>query len=603
MVAPAISIRRLQDAAPPSGFGERVVLPTAGLLVSLAAVVGLAMALAALPDAVVHRPRSAMADVAATRTAPSALDRLDGIGPSSLPRSGRPIGGLVFVRCTTLWVANADGSNSRRLLDASGLSSPTISPDGRTIAFLAEGPDGGQELWAASSDGARQVRLGALAEDGVPVSSARSLLWSSDGASLAFTTPVTLARAGRWSIWSLDLASGRSQRLATGGPTPFWLEQQLFATDVGHRPVSALVGRRYVAERLSDAGDVVSVAASPGWWTQWDQDTVMLVRDQEGVLALQWRPRYFRRSAITSAPPQGYRFDATARLAIAEGAPVAVPLIDSEGGRDLGLFDPVTQRWTTLDYAWDPAWSPAPVATGPVGAQEAVRLTRDLIWGLVWGREEVDPDLLISRAGGGELVPFDRPGYAFGSPVRAGNGWIVPATTYGRLGERFAVRDVRFLVRPVDGRMEASPSVVGPVVRLRTIEDAVALLDRVLTADVVAPEGLPPGSRLAPKALSAWTWAGETTGSLSVLVPGAGRLTFHYGSGGFGCGPSPIPLALGTGTPAVVTDPEQSGGFNTIAWPARPHETSGPYGISGEVPIATLTELATAMDRTRLTEG
>lgn len=579
-----------------------IVLPAAGLSLTLAAVVALALALAGLPE-VVSLPSAAAPQMSAPRIAPQALDRIRPVASSGLPRSEDPIGGLVFVRCTSLWIANADGSNARRLLDTSGVSSPTLSPDGRTIAFLATGSDGGQQLWTLSADGTDRRLLGALTEGGLPVGSARSLLWSPDGATLTFTTPVSVPRTGRWSIWTLDLAAGRFSRLATGGPTPFWFDRQLLGTDVGAHPLSPLIGRRWAwaARRLSEAGDVVSVALAPGWWTQWEQDTALLVRDADGAVGLQWRPRYHRRTQVTSAPPEGYWFDSTTRPAVAEGAPVAVTLIDADGERDLGLFDPIARRWTMLDYAWDPAWSPAPVASGPVGAEEAARLTRELVAALVWRADEVDPGLLLDGPTDGELAPFDRPGYAFGSPTRAGGGWSVATTIYGRLGDGFATRDVEFLVRAVDGRVAAVPVVVGPIVRLRTVDEAVALLDRVLTAEVVPPAGLPAGSRLAPQALEAWTWAGETTGYLKLIVPGLGTVTFNYGSSGFGCGPSPIPLELGTGTRAIATDPTESGGFNTVAWPAGPRDFSAPFGVSGELPPSTLVAIASATDRARLT--
>jgi hypothetical protein len=119
----------------------------------------------------------------------------------------------------------------------------------------------------------------------------------------------------------------------------------------------------------------------------------------------------------------------------------------------------------------------------------------------------------------------------------------------------------------------------------------------------VAPAGLPANARLAPNAFQAWTWRGRTSGSLSVQVPGTGRLTFYYGSGGFGCGPKPIPTELESGTPALVSDPRGSGGYNVVAWPARPKNTSAPFGIAGQAPPSTLLAIANAMDRARLAAG
>ena len=126
----------------------------------------------------------------------------------------------------------------------------------------------------------------------------------------------------------------------------------------------------------------------------------------------------------------------------------------------------------------------------------------------------------------------------------------------------------------------------------------------VLTVPVIAPAGLPEGTRLASRwAIDAWSWRGRTTGSLHVSAPGIGRLDFYYGDGGLGCGAYPVPLELETGTHAIVQDPEMSGGYNAIAWPAQPNDTSGPFGISASTSTGTLVAIATAMDASRRAAG
>lgn len=583
--------------APPAGWVERVALPLVGLLLVTAAVTSLGFALWRLPAAPPAAESPAPPRAVSVAIAPITLDAIDGASASAMPRSDRPVGGLVFVRCTNLWVSNADGSNAHRLLTMPGLSSPALSPDGRTVAFFGS-TSGSTQLWLAAADGSAMELLGSLAQRGHPVGDeASALSWSPEGDRLGFVLrPSLSARSGRWAIWALDLEAGTFDRVGIGGPAPFWLSRQLYAADADGR-VAALWGRDWAGRRLSSAGNVVSIGVAPGWW-DWKKNTAILLRAADGSLELGWRPNYYRRTQIVTAPPEGHRLDPTAPPAVAAGAPVAVTLIDAAGERDIGLFDPTGERWTVLDYAWDPVWSPAPVATGQPAAEEAVRLTQSLLWSL--GKERAD--LLLADSFSEDLTPFERPGFTIGRPERVARlGWVVPATAFGRTEEGFAAQDLRIVVAPVDGRVAATPHAAGAIQRIRTVDDAVAFLDRILTAEVVPPAGLPAGTRLAARALTAWSWRGAAEGSLNLIAPGVGRLTFNYGSAGFGCGPSPVPLTLATGTRAIVTDPAESGGYNTVAWPARRGASSGPFGISGEVPTGVLVPIAGAMDRARLT--
>jgi hypothetical protein len=570
-------------------------LPLVALPAALALVASLAVALGRLPG---REPSVASRPTRPAPLAPAPLRELPDLAPapsSTWPRSAEPLGGLLFVRCTNLWGANADGSNARRLLTVPGLASPTVAPDGRSIAYLGTAPDGRQQVWLAAADGSATRLLGALGEPGAWIPRASGLTWSPDGAELAFALRPPVGGRGEapWSLWTLRLASGRIERVGAGGATPVWLRGQLLApADDG---VVALWGRRWASERLSKAGEVAAMGLAPGWWARWDEDTALVVREGE-KLVLAWRPDHWKKTKVTAAPPPGYQIDPTTPVAVAEGALVAVPLLHEDGGPAVGLFDPLAKHWRVLGYAWDPAFGPAPAAVGSLERAWAVRLTRTLLWSL--GRERVD--LLLARPGDLPALPFDRPGHVLGTPRPAGEGWVVPATVYGRTASGFAARDLDVRVRPVDGRLVAAPRATGPLVRIRTVDDAVALLDRLLTAEVVAPAGLPEGTRLAPRAFDAWSWDGSSEGALYLAVPGFGRVTFHYGSAGFGCGPSPVPLTLATGTGAITTDPAGSGGWNTIAWPARPRETSAPFGISGAVPTSTLVAWASAIDRAGL---
>ena len=82
-----------------------------------------------------------------------------------------------------LWIRDGDGGNPRRLSDQSNAMSPTFSPDGRRIAFLAGG-----EIVVTTVDGGAALRLRASTAGG-------PLCWSPDGEWLVYTTGST--RGGR----------------------------------------------------------------------------------------------------------------------------------------------------------------------------------------------------------------------------------------------------------------------------------------------------------------------------------------------------------------------------------------------------------------------
>jgi hypothetical protein len=578
---------------------KRIPAPLVGVLVVLVSVASLATALGRLPSEVTAPTGARIPSLAALRP-PGSLDTIPGIEETAWPRSRYPVGGFAFVRCTNLWTAHADGSAPRRILSMPGISSPTFSPDGRTIAFFAAGSTG-TEIWLAAADGSATRRLGPIASDGEPVlTRVGPLAWSPDGTQLAFSLMPAALRGGTPSHWALRLEAGMFDPIGEGGDEPVWLGRQVLVAGRNDGGVEKLWGQHWTAKRLSKVGNIQAVAFAPGWWAwEWEKQTALLV-DDGGELTLSWQKRpYGIGSAFSAPPPAGYAFDPGGRLAVLQHGTVAATLLDETGERDLGLFDPVTLEWTMLDYAWDAAGSPAPATLGSIEEQRAVELAQDVLWSL--GRpDRVRADLLLAEPLDPDLVPFGHVGYAIGDAVHEGDSWTIPAHTYGRMGAVIGTRDVDVTVRDVDGRLAATLAPAGPIDRIRTVGDAARYLDRVLTVPVITPAGLPEGTRLAKRwAVEAWSWRGRTTGSLHLSAPGIGRLDFYYGDGGLGCGAYPVPLELGTGTHAIVQDPEMSGGYNAIAWPAAPKDTSGPFSISANTSTATLVAIATAMDASR----
>src|SRR5436190_10547259 len=66
---------------------------------------------------------------------------------------------LAFIYAEDLWVANADGTQPRRLTVDEGVeSNPVFSPDGKTIAFSAQ-YDGNTDVYIVGVDGGIPTRL------------------------------------------------------------------------------------------------------------------------------------------------------------------------------------------------------------------------------------------------------------------------------------------------------------------------------------------------------------------------------------------------------------------------------------------------------------
>jgi hypothetical protein len=364
-------------------------------------------------------------------------------------------------------------------------------------------------------------------------------------------------------------------------------------------------GHRWLAERLSTGLADRSAAVAPGWWKDaWRSDTATIAVGLRGGTVLTVRRGPYARRGRSFSPPPGTRIEASTRPAVVQNGPVIVTLLDAEGERDLGLLDPGTGRWRIIEYAWEPVVSPAPPALGPLAASRAVSLVEQLLWRL--RRAGLDPGLVLADAKVADLGSLRKPGFAMGEPELAGAAWRVPVTLYGATSRGFAVRRVGFVVRPSHGRLVVRVGVVGPLVPIRTIEDAMRALRSVLTVPTAPLPTLPAGTTLDRAAISAWTWRGVTTGQINLLVPtvaGRSPLSFHFGDAGFGC-VQPVPVTLSTGTAAVATDPEAGLAFTPGAGPApRPRAMTGPFGISAELPRATVLALAGEMDRAPLAAG
>ena len=126
-----------------------------------------------------------------------------GVGPASNARNGAIVYSEVRNAGQHLWVVEPDGSGARQLTTDPNASDtdPSISPDGRTVAFVRTGADG-SSIWLIGIDGEGLRRFSPADISAVAPS------WSPDGARVAFA-----AAEGGIYIGSVD---GSEPRLLVG---------------------------------------------------------------------------------------------------------------------------------------------------------------------------------------------------------------------------------------------------------------------------------------------------------------------------------------------------------------------------------------------------
>ncbi len=97
-------------------------------------------------------------------------------------------------------VANGDGSNSTMIVSDDKATAPSVSPDGKSVAFMSQS-DGNWEIYSVNIDGQGLRRLTQVAgNDGLPV-------WAPDGRTIVFVSD----RGGAWSVFAMN-PNGSSQR-------------------------------------------------------------------------------------------------------------------------------------------------------------------------------------------------------------------------------------------------------------------------------------------------------------------------------------------------------------------------------------------------------
>lgn len=115
-----------------------------------------------------------------------------------------------------IYVANADGTDARRLTFSGGLNAePAWSPDGRSILFVSD-RDGPYQVWVMDANGGDQHPLTSLGQNGAPA-------WSPDGSHIVFHSERDFPGGYRSAIYVMDADGSDQHRLVAGeGGWPSW---------------------------------------------------------------------------------------------------------------------------------------------------------------------------------------------------------------------------------------------------------------------------------------------------------------------------------------------------------------------------------------------
>ena len=133
-------------------------------------------------------------------------------------------------------------------------------------------------------------------------------------------------------------------RVGEGGTSPSGSADRCPWAGRTDGPGEAL-GATGTARRLSKVGGVRGVAFAPGWWAwEWEKQTALLVDGRRVALAHGNAARTGRGPAFGTGSARRTRVRRRTADRCPSDGTVAVTLLDEDGERDLGLFDPVTPR-------------------------------------------------------------------------------------------------------------------------------------------------------------------------------------------------------------------------------------------------------------------
>jgi Tol biopolymer transport system component len=205
-------------------------------------------------------------------------DRLDGLGGVAWTHDGQLLYGARVDGRPDIMIMRPDGSDRRRLTFDGDARGPSVSPDGRVVAY-ARNQAGRSNLWRMNLDGTDVRKLTDLEFAG-------SAAWTPDGATLIF-----LARLGnRFGVYRIPAGGGAAPTLvtdqlfnrATVSPDGKWLAAMAMAAD--QRLVAAVAPYPAGAPWRP-----LGISAVPVMGVEWAPDGTIVFVKREGSSSNLWQ--------------------------------------------------------------------------------------------------------------------------------------------------------------------------------------------------------------------------------------------------------------------------------------------------------------------------
>jgi Tol biopolymer transport system component len=169
-------------------------------------------------------------------------------------------GQIVFVSCRNfvknliaadcgLSIMNADGSGLRQLTDGLDDMTPSLSPDGKKVAFSSFRRDGNYEIYVINTDGTNLTRVTNRKESDVAPD------WSPDGKKIAFAGGLEGGDPNKYYIFSMNADGSDVKQLTnSNGILPRWFSDEKLVYISLHNKVGDIMEKNVTKEGFGAMG-------------------------------------------------------------------------------------------------------------------------------------------------------------------------------------------------------------------------------------------------------------------------------------------------------------------------------------------------------------